>query len=178
MLNELKSKNEILFNIHVYNGRVVNDDYSNMDSVAAVYGLALISKKRDTLKDANLLVYVDIYAAIGIVNLDTGEEDWYWGKDEILDDRSSILLYVLTDDFEWLIYRSQELKQGFHLAAIPKKHPAREEIVKRVDSLEFYKAYEGMADMMCAVNHINPYKRLLEYVILADDVRDKRLAMD
>lgn len=173
MFNKRKPENEILFKLHVYNGKAVRDDYSDMDSLAAVYGLILTSEQEDAMKHKNLLIYVDIYAAVGIINPDTGEENRYWGDDNIPDSKSSVLLYVLTDHFEWLIYKSKELEQGFHLTTIPRKHPAHEGIIKRVEVLEFYCAYEGMCDLMWKFNRLYPYKRLTEYRIMVDEFKDR-----
>lgn len=119
------------------------------------------------------MIYVDKYASVGIINLDTGEETWYWGKESVLDDRSSILLYILTDNFEWLIYKTQNTKKGFFLSTVPKKHPAYNEIVKRVDALQHFKAYAGMAELAGTVNSNKTYKRLETYVIEVDECRDK-----
>jgi hypothetical protein len=171
VFNRQKTENDILFCLHVYNGNVVRDEYSNLDSLAVVYGLILTSEQEGTMKNKDLLIYVDNYAAVGIINLDTGTERLYWGEDRILDNRSSILLYVLADHFEWLIYKSKDLKQEFHITAIPKKHPAHDGIIKRVDALEFYHAYKGMSDMMLEFNMLYPYKRLEEYFIILDEFK-------
>lgn len=124
MDNILNSESNIIFQIHVCSGKLVCDKYSNTNSLAVVYGVIFMQDYTNIMNnDTNFLICVDKYTSIQVINMDTGEI-WRWDPETADFFNGSILLYVLNDNYEWLIYKSPNLTRGFCLSTIPERHPA------------------------------------------------------
>lgn len=108
--------------------------------IKRIYGLVISQRFGSSIEDDCYELIVDQHADIDIWDCNIDLIALCWNNQSVLDRESSILLYVLSETYEYVIYKSGEVKQSFCLSLAPKRDPATGELVKR-NSSELFKLY-------------------------------------
>lgn len=136
---EKKRDTEELLCFQVSQGKVLPGEALGLNGIKAVYGAFATSMDEEVLKK-KMEVHIDKYVSIKIY-ADGGDLLMMWDNEYISEPESAILLYVLSEKFEWLIYKSPIRGKGFALSSVPKKNPSTGEVLTKLESLQHFKAY-------------------------------------
>lgn len=127
-------------------GRVLSGQSLEREGVKAVYGAFATSM--DVVKKTEMEVSINNYAEIEIRGTEQGHLLMGWSNEYIIEQKSSMLIYVLSEKMEWLIYKAPRLGHGFNLSSHPKKHPSTGMVITRLDSLQHFRAYIEILDLL------------------------------
>jgi len=146
----MKTKRDMeeLLSFRVNGGKVFSDNAFKEKGIKAVYVAFSTSADADKLKKVEMGVYIDNYAAIEIKDVQSGYLFMSWDDEYISEPESAMLLYVLSEEYEWLIYKSPTAGRGFCPASVPKKHPSTGEIITRLDSLQYFRMYIEILELL------------------------------
>lgn len=159
MKNEYGKEKKNVLDISVMNGATTICDDSMLDSVAAVYMTIVTATE---MKDHDMKIYVNKDTSVEVVN-EYGNVVAHWTNDLENEQDSRLLLYVLSEKVEFLLYKSDVQTRDFHLSTIPVKSPCSDGIIRKVEILPNYKAYKEIQRMLFEqVSH--PYKNKYEFI--------------
>lgn len=138
---------ELLY-FQVKEGKVSLSGVSEEKGIKAVYGAFSTSMDGHVVGKKEMNVCIDHYAAIEIRDAENGYLLMSWDDEYICEPESAMLLYVLSEEYEWLIYKSPIARRGFCMASVPKKHPSTGEVITRLDSLQYFRAYTEVLELL------------------------------
>lgn len=145
---ETKRDMEELLHFQVKRGKAYSDDNFRLKGVKAIYGAFITSMDENIIEKVEMEVSIDNYAAIEIKDAEKGCLLMSWDNEYISEPESAILLYVLSEKVEWLIYKAPISGRGFCLSSVPKRHPATGDVITRLDSLQHFRAYIEIFELL------------------------------
>lgn len=132
---------EQIFSFRERWGKILQSESFKSKGVKAVYGAFATQMDEDAVKKEEMKISIDRRASVEIKDAENDYLLLSWDNEYIFEPGSAILLYVLSEKFEWLIYKSSVLGRGFCLSSVPKRHPSTGEVITRLENLQHFKAY-------------------------------------
>lgn len=128
-------------------GKILPGEAFESKGVKVVYGAFATKMDEDVVKKAEMEISIGRDASIEIKDAESGYLLMSWDKEYIFEPESAILLYVLSEKAEWLIYKSPALRHGFCLATATKTRPSMGEVT-RLENRQHFKAYVKILELL------------------------------
>lgn len=136
------------FAFDVLNGKAYLTQCFDSFPVGACFGTIKSSKDADSLMGTHLRIEFNRRKQVKVTDMSNEEQIMYWDSKTVFNEGSSILLYLLTEKAETLIYKSPEPKTSICIATPPKRHPADEKRIVKLCFLQRFNEYSIIKDLM------------------------------
>lgn len=134
-----------LISFLVRRGKVLPGEAFKSKGVKTVYGAFATQMDEDAVKKAEMGISIDCHASIEVKDAENGYLLMSWDNEYIFEPGSAILLYVLSEKAEWLIYKSPVPGRGFCLAT---KTYLSAGGVTRLENRQHFKAYIEILELL------------------------------